>query len=443
MSEGLFPLPLTPFEYYFLLEDRAEYAGVIPIELEARGRFDRPAFEQAYRLTHERHPFLSARVEKDKRGWPEFVAGEPEPIRYADDRPTCLDSQPGERPGVRVQVWQDDDQLFHFHFLFHHVAVDGLGAFQFICDLFEAYAHACTGSDEPPPWRPLDPQRLRDRDGHHLFKRRVRPVDLWRMAQVHVPLSLRQAALVSDETDTSATNGQPAAPTSPTDFMVEHLSVEETDALTATAAGRGVMLNDLLVRDYFLTLEEWNRGTSQASGPIRILIPVNMRRREDLRMPAANVFGYAFLTRYAADCQNPEALLDSIRDEMAAVKRDKRALYYEAMLRLSCAWPAFLRWSLNREWSFATAVFTNLGTGFDRLRLPDHQGRKLAGDLLFEVGAGVGPIRPGTRISFSAHNYAGRLAIAACCDGRTLTPVQQRALLDAYLARLRNTIEQS
>ena len=38
-------------------------------------------------------------------------------------------------------------------------------------------------------------------------------------------------------------------------------------------------------------------------------------------MPAANVFSYAFLTRYAADCQDSERLLQSIRDEMAAVKR--------------------------------------------------------------------------------------------------------------------------
>jgi hypothetical protein len=95
---------------------------------------------------------------------------------------------------------------------------------------------------------------------------------------------------------------------------------------------------------------------------------------------------------------------------------------------------------LRREWAFATAVFTNLGTGFDRLPLPTRDGRKVAGDLFLEIGAGVGPIRPGTRISFSAHNYAGRLAIAACCDTLALSPAQQQALLDAYIAQLRETI---
>ena len=128
-------------------------------------------------------------------------------------------------------------------------------------------------------------------------------------------------------------------PNAATDFLVHHLTEEDTAELSRIAAERSVMLNDLLVRDYFLMLAQWNRGTSQARRPLRILIPTNMRRREDLRLPAANVFSYAFITRYARDCEDREALLDSIRDEMAAIKRDKRGLYYEAALRLICMCP--------------------------------------------------------------------------------------------------------
>jgi NRPS condensation-like uncharacterized protein len=450
-------LRFTPFEFYFLCEDRPDFAGIIPIELVARGRLDRAALERAYRLTHARHPFLSARIETDRKGWPCWVAGEPEPIHYFDepqaDEPQANETQAGEpqagerqagdarrgdaRPGVLVHVRERGEDV-EFRLVFHHVAVDGLGAFQFISDLFEAYAHACTGSVEAPPWRRLEPERLRDRDGHQLFSRGVRPVDLVRMAKVHLPLSLRQAAVVSEEK--AASGGRRVEPVLPTDFLVEHLSVEETAALARVAAKQSVMLNDLLVRDYFVMLAEWNRGTSQAGRPLRILIPTNMRRRQDLRMPAANVFSYAFLTRYAGDCEDQEQLLASIRDEMAAVKRDKRGLYYEAALRLFCFWPSFLRWSLNRNWAFATAVFTNLGTGFDRVRVPTRDGRKVAGDLTFEIGAGVGPIRPGTRISFAAHNYAGRLAIGACCDRQSFSPGQEQALLDAYIDQLKSTI---
>jgi hypothetical protein len=437
VDDRLFPLPLTPFEYYFQLEDRPDYPGVVPIELECRGHLDRAALEQAYCLTHARHPILSARVDTDTKGWPSWVRGTPEPIRWAD-RPgvwRCERSEP--RPGVRLEVRDKEGQV-RFLFAFRHVAVDGLGAFQFIADLFVAYAHFCADGGDPPPWRKLNPELLRDRDGHQLFGRRLKLVDFVRMARVHVPLSFRQAALVSEEPRRRTDDA--LVPNAPTDFLVHHLTEEETAELSRVAGQRSVMLNDLLVRDYFLMLAEWNRGTAQARRPIRILIPTNMRRREDLRMPAANVFSYAFITRKARDCQDRQVLLESIRDEMAAIKRDKRGLYYEAAMRLICLCPPLLRWSLNRKWSFATGVFTNLGTGFDHVPVPTRDGRKVAGDLLFEIGAGAGPIRPDTRISFAAHIYAGRLAISARCDALTLTPAQQQALLNDYIERLRTTI---
>jgi hypothetical protein len=158
-------------------------------------------------------------------------------------------------------------------------------------------------------------------------------------------------------------------------------------------------------------------------------------------MPAANVFSYAFITRFASACASREQLLKSIALNMATIKRDNLGLYYEAGLRLLCRFPAFVRWSLNRRWAFATAVFTNLGSAFDYMPLPSTDRHKVAGDLVLESGAGAGPIRPDTRISFSAHSYAGRLSIGARCDSQVFTPLQQRALLNSYVDHLRMTLE--
>jgi hypothetical protein len=435
----LFPLRLTPFEYYFLIEDRPDYPGIIPITFEIRGQLDRKALERAYLLTHFRHPILSARTYHDATDWPNWVPGEPEPIEYESPEHVRDKSPAAQRTGVRLRV-KSRPEKSTFLFEFRHVAVDGLGAFQFISDLLVAYAHISLAAAGAIPWRRLEPERLKNRDGHQLFNRKLKPIDFLRMAQVHLPLSLREAALVSDEKGGLACDQ--LAPSLPSDFLVEHLTQEETAALSHVAAKQLVMLNDLLVRDYFLTLAEWNRGTSQERRPLRILIPTNMRRREDLRMPAANVFGYAFISRYASQCHDRDSLLASIRDEMAAIKRHKRGLYYEAALRLICLWPAFLRWSLNRKWAFATAVFTNVGTSFDRMPLPTCDGRTVAGNLVLDIGAGAGPIRPGTRVSFAAFIYAGRLAIGARCDSLSLTPSQQKDLLDAYVNNLRTTIVQ-
>jgi hypothetical protein len=436
--DALFPLSFTPFEYYYLLEDRPEYASTFPVRLQSRGRLDREAFSRAFALTVERHPFLAARIEYDRRDWPQWAPGDSPPIHWAtlpgDPESTVTSS--AACGGLRMTVRQTND-VTNWEFVFHHVAVDGLGAFQFIMDLFLAYGHLSQGLDRPLPWRKVDAARLRDRDGHQLFKQRLRPADLARFVRVLLPLNIQKAAIVSNHDHDPATNLQSIGP----DDLVHHMSEHETSELSRIAAMRSVMLHDVLLRDYFLTLDEWNRGTPEARRPIRILVPTNLRRREDYRMPAANVFSFTFLSRRARDCQDREALLDSIRDEMAEIKRQKRGLYFEAGLRLFCIWPALLRWSLSRPWPFATAIFSNLGAGLDNVPLPLHNGLRVCGDMVFEGGSGAAPIRPDTRVSFAIHTYAGRMAICVRCDPRSFHRDQRRALMDTYVAQLRTTID--
>jgi hypothetical protein len=438
-EKSLFPLSFTPFEYYYLLEDRPDYASNFPVRLQCRGPLDRDAFSRAFQLTVERHPFLAASIEYDQRNWPHWVAGDPPPIAWADACPSaggeCVST--AASAGLRMEIRQRNDKT-EWEFIFHHVAVDGLGAFQFIMDLFLAYAHLSLGESGPLPWRKIDPERLRDRDGHHLFKQRVRLTDLARLLKVTTPLNVQRAAIVSN-------HGQAPPPVTElgkvgTGDMVHILTELETSELSRVAAMQSVMLNDLLVRDYFLTLECWNRGTAEAKRPLRVLVPTNLRRREDLRMPAANVFSFSFLSRRERDCENRETLLESIRDEMSQIKRTKRGLYFEAGLRIFCIWPALLRWSLSRPWPFATAIFSNLGAGLDNVPLPVINGQRICGNLVFEGGSGAAPIRPDTRVSCAIHSYAGRLAVCIRCDPLAFTREQCRTMLDTYIEQLRTTI---
>lgn len=431
----LFPQPLTPFEYYYLLEDLPGYPSEFPITLQSRGPLDRAVFSRAFLLTLERHPLLTARIESDRTRWPQWVAGIIPAIRWDD---TSHGSRSGVStahcPGLRVEIVQHGDAT-EWKFLFHHVAVDGMGAFLFIADLFVAYAHLCADAPGPIPWRRLDPERLHDRDGHQLFNQRPGLADLLRIGSVALPIQTVRAAVVSDHGHPPS-HGAGAA----TDDLVHHLSNQETAELSRVAGALGVMLNDLLMRDYFLTLADWNRGTNEGHRPIRVLLPTNLRRREDYRMPAANVFSFTFLSRRLSQCADRGELLDSLRDEITLIKKQKRGLYFEAGLRLFCIWPALLRWSLRRQWPFATAIFTNLGTGLDNVPLPVCRGRKVCGNMVFEGGSGAGPIRPDTRVSFAVHTYAGQLAICVRCDPRFFAAPQRQEILDAYLAALRQTI---
>jgi hypothetical protein len=437
-EDSLFPLRFTPFEFYYLVEDRPDYPSAFPVYLESRGTLDREAFAHAFHLAHIRHPLLSAGIELDKKQWPYWVAREPPAISWTDDARDCCSKSTAvaSSNGLQMHVRQDGDQI-RWTFLFHHCSVDGMGAFLFISDLLVAYEHCCSGNPESLPLRPLDPLRLRDRDGHQLFNRKIKLIDLARVVRVNVPLSVRRAAVVSNH---ERPEQNVAIVDNSSEDLVQHLTEHETAELSRVAGSLSVMLNDLLLRDYFLTLSSWNRGSSEARRPIRVMVPTNLRRREDYHMPAANVFSFVFLTRRVRDCENRDSLLASIRDEMATVKRNKMGLYFEAGLRMFSAWPPLLTWSLKREWTFATAIFSNLGTGLDNIPLPLCDACRSCGNLVFEGGWGAAPIRPGTRVSIAVHTYAGRLGICVRCDPKSLTPDQHQAILNAYVDQLRTTI---
>ncbi len=437
--DALFPQSFTTFEYYYYLSHRPAYPSVIPIRVECRGPLQREIFERAYEQAHGRHPLLSARIEHDRKNWPMWVAGEPAPIDWAEEvgSPTDEPLPVPEPHGLKLLVRREGDTTVMV-FVFPHVAVDGMGAFQFIEDLMVAYAHGCSSDAGEPPWRPLNRALLKDRDGYSLFKGRIRLIDVVRAARASLSPSLRRAAVVSDR------DARPSAASDsgrPDDFLVHVLTEHETAELSRVARKLSVRLNDLLVRDFYLMLAGWNRGTPESRRPIRLLVPINVRRRQDYRMPAANAFSFAFLTRHQRDCRQRDELLASIRTEMATIKRTKRGLSYEAGLRLTCLWPPLLRWSLNRDWAFATAVFSNLNGGFDHMLLPWRDGRRTAGELVLENGYGIGPIRPKTRICCAVHSYAGRMSICFRCERQCFDPDQRRALLEAYLAQLRETMD--
>ena len=264
----------------------------------------------------------------------------------------------------------------------------------------------------------------------------MRLVDLARFLRVILPLNTRKAAIVSNHDHNPTTDLQPLGP----DDLVHLLSEHETSELSRIAAMRSVMLHDLLLRDYFLTLNEWNTGTPEARRPIRILVPTNMRRREDYRMPAANVFSFTFLSRRRGTVGTASALgFDPRRDGRNQAAKARTLLRSRLAHFLHLAGPVAR--SLSRPWPFATAIFSNLGAGLDNVPLPLHNGLRVCGDLVFEGGSGAAPVRPDTRVSFAIHTYAGRMAICVRCDPRSFHRDQRRALMETYVAQLRTTIE--
>ncbi len=166
---GLFPLPLTPFEYYYWCDDRQEYPTAFPVELTFSGSLEPETFGWAAAVIVARHPLLSAQIRSEGRGAPVWVEGDGRPpaVDWAnDDRP--ISHADGQRidlavaPGFRIWVRRIDDTT-RVVLQFHHACCDGLAAIRVIEDLLVAYHELSAGRNPQDVLKPLEPQRLRAR----------------------------------------------------------------------------------------------------------------------------------------------------------------------------------------------------------------------------------------------------------------------------------------
>ena len=157
-------------------------------------------------------------------------------------------------------------------------------------------------------------------------------------------------------------------------------------------------------------------------------------------MPSANVMAFAFVTRRADRCDNPESLLQSIHEETEAVRRGQLSRYFIGGLAAVQSAGA-LDWLLRRPICFSTAVLTNLGDPTRRFvaRFPRSAAGLVVGNLVFRGLAGGPPLRPLTRAAFSIFNSAKTLSVSLKSDPHNFSPGDMRRLLDRYLEQLAST----
>jgi hypothetical protein len=430
----LFPLPVTPFEYYYLCDDRPAYPTVFPVKLTLAGELDRPLLERALGLVVERHPLLGARVDRTGR-WPQWVMAQPPQL---EERPAPIASDACIAVEQRTfRVWQQmDGGATTLRFLFHHACVDGVAGLQVAEDLLVAYDHLATCGTNSIRWRSLDHARLRKRAEYGLAGYKPKPIDLVNVGRTWLPLLLQR----SDVVHTKHNEPLPVTCCFPFHYAEHWLSADESLQLAQQSRHAGVTINDLLLRDLFLVLRAWNEDQRHRVRRIRILMPTNLRQPEDQDMPAANVLSFAFLKRSAAELANEHQLLRSIRDETAAIKRWRLGLYFVGGLGVGSAIPRLVPGLLRRSWPFATAVFTNLGPVFAHAPLRTDRGQMIAGHAVLQSVSGTAPLRPLTRVAVIALSYAGRLGLFAYCDPKWFSHSQQQSFLELFVAQVKRTL---
>jgi hypothetical protein len=223
-------------------------------------------------------------------------------------------------------------------------------------------------------------------------------------------------------------------------FASARLTRAQLDALRQAASAQRVTLNDLAVRDMFLTLAAWTgKGQTKPPGALRVNVPVNVRDASDATLPVANRIGLSFVTPRATNYRDRQTLLSAVHEQMDHVKDWKLALYFLGGLEFAGGFSRMIPWMLRREHSFATVVLSNLGKIFARAPLPRDGGRLRCGNLVLERFFGVPPIRPLTRAAFLLLEYDEELTVCVRCDPRFFRPADACALVNAYADQLRET----
>jgi hypothetical protein len=450
----IFPLPLTPFERYYLSDDSRQYPTTFPVELRFSGPLAREPFLQSIELAVERHPLLGALVAKSRLA-PKWIAGPREPV--------CVDwahcSAPITHPhgeyidlaverGMRVWV-RASDEAARVVFQFHHSCCDGLAATQFLDDVLVLYASAVTDSSQVPALAPVKVERLRDRASVDLggaqpgFRAFIRDIVI--TLYLWARILFRRVAIIAAPIPTGQSRG--ATPSAEGDRSLEilhfeqhQLTVAEAEAYRQAASALSMAQNDLLICDLMLAIGDWNRRQRAVSGAAcRVNIPVNVRGREGADIPASNRLGFAFVTASPRDLADRDRLLQIVHAQTEQIKQWKLALYFLGGLGLATLLPGAVPASLRWKKSFATVVLSNIGRLMAHSRLPRREDRLICGNVILEHITGAPPIRRNTRAALIVGEYGGRTTISLRCEPQLFRPSETRSLLDTYVARLRET----
>ncbi|NLX96222.1 MAG: hypothetical protein GXY83_08595 [Rhodopirellula sp.] len=443
----MFPLHLSPIEIFMLADDQLRHPMTFVIQLQFSGQIDRGAFAAALAEALQRHPLLQSLITTGKRDLPCWMP--------ATDQGPSLDwraegvpiaSPVGEKIdltreiGLRVWVRQGAERATVL-LQFHHACCDGTGAYRFIGDLLAGYGIRTASADDRPAFGPVQPDLLRLRK-HRSLGQAAKSLEGLKRLAIHEGwkiLTPRPAPLIPPSA--ASRNGSLTA-----DFpgflcygfdRTEHQQFRD-------AAGRcGATPNDLLLRDLFLALEQWNRSHSvwPRRRWLRIMMPTDLRSGDDHEMPAANMTGYTFLSRLASDCARPDALLRSIRNETALIKYRRSGAAFMDTLFVASQVKWLLPLLLSRRLCLATATLSNAGDPSRRFtaRLPRQSGRIVCGDLLLEEITGVPPLRAQTRATVSVSQYHRRLTVSVRCDPHLFRQQDTAAFLDLYVEHLRRS----
>ncbi|MDB5345513.1 MAG: condensation domain protein [Schlesneria sp.] len=448
-TQGLFPLPLSPFEQYMVQDDTNSYPMSFVLILKLNGNLNREAFEQSVDFALKRHPLLMSHVAQVRgKGlcWIPVTSPTPQVAWEEHGEPRKLPEQEkiDLATEIGLRVWVDRrPTVAELVFQFHHACTDGLGGVQFIGDLLACYGlKTAPEGAELPEIEPVCFERLLARTNYSHVESEAPP----KTVSCPMMLSKRLMKLLRRQPAPLAATRKNSIGT-PLEFpaiisrMIDRHTLQQ---LKVVAARKSVELNDLYLLEMFQTIRTWNlqNGKNRDNQWLRIGMPTSLRTPLHDQMPAANIVSYMFLTRRSSDCNQPDDLLADIHRQTSAIVNQQQGRFVAIGLKYMLKIPGLLWCLLRMNRCFTSVILTNVGDIRRQFtaRFPLKQGRCVAGNVTLDVLTGAVPVRPNTRLSTSVGTYAGNLYVNMHCDPLSFTKEQAEQLADIFVTKLKQLI---
>lgn len=446
-----FPLRLTQFERFHVLDDLPAYPNNVVCHLVFDGKLNRDLWFEAVREGSPRHPMLTARL-TGKRGREQWERGDSigvECVVIESSQPGIpnlphLDVRKGLASRIIIVDKGDHDEVL---LQTHHAACDGIGGMTSIFDLMVIYHKKASDSCDPKvKLRAVDDGRLVERN---------RYIRNWREAVSTLPKQfvglygvikyfLHRAIPLNGFEYPIEELKDPESGITPAVFTHRFNQQESANLLTAANAFKATV-NAVLLRDLILAIRDWqdHHQIDRKGRKIRLMIPVNMRTIADRRLGAANRVSMVYIDRADPQMKDAGELLWGIDRELKVVQRLNLGLTGLALMRAIRWIPGLSRRELSTKKCRETALVTNLGEPFARIPLPRDEADRVvvAGTTLKHLDL-VAPIRPFTHVAVSIFRYADCINFSIHFDKQALKPGKVEGLVRRFTQRIQRSIQQ-
>lgn len=191
------------------------------------------------------------------------------------------------------------------------------------------------------------------------------------------------------------------------------------DAVLELRGAAGTTVNDVVLAVITGALRRWLAARSAASAPLRVLVPVSVRRSEE-RHDLGNLVS-AMFPRLPVEVADPAERLRRIAAEMRALKEDGQARASGLLLGLAGTLPTALSAAVARLLRDGLVVNT-VCTNVPGPREP----RRLLGQPILDIHPLV-PLFSGMGLEFAIMSYGDRLSICAAADPHLVPDAERLA----------------